>query len=148
LEALEDCFWETTFSSFTQEEYLNSLSNFNEASLLKRQEELYNSLTRSFKFKNAKIYNPVKATESLNSIPNFSKEGFVNTPLTTKKGFTSVYNESTLDNLDESYESFKNFSFNLLSTNNFLASSNLDYIQPYSYTKIADPFRADYEDAL
>lgn len=148
LEALEDCFWETTFSSFMQEEYLNSLSNFNEASLLKRQEELYNSLTRSFKFKNSKMYNPVKTTETLNSIPNFSKEGFTNTPLMTKKGFTSVYNETTLDNLDDSYESFKNFSVNLLSNNNSVTSSSLDYIQPYSYTKVTDPFRADYEDLL
>jgi hypothetical protein len=116
--------------------------------LLKRQEELYNSLTRSFKFKNAKIYNPVKSTEVLNSIPNFSKEGFTNTPLVAKKGFTSVYNETTLDNLDDSYESFKNFNFNLLSNNNFVTSSTLDYIQPYSYAKVADPFRADYEDFL
>jgi uncharacterized protein Smg (DUF494 family) len=115
---------------------------------LKRQEELYNSLTRNFKFKNAKIYNSVKTTEALNSIPNFSKEGFINSPLTAKKGFMSIYNETTLDNLDESYESFKNFSLNLLSNNNFVTSSNLDYIQPYSYTKVADPFRADYEDLL
>ena len=148
LESLEDCFWETTFSSFTQEEYLNSLSNFNEASLLKRQEELYNSLTRAFKFKNAKMYNSIKATESLNSIPNYSKEGFINTPLVTKKGFNSVYNETTLDNLDESYESFKSFSLNLLAKNNLISNISLDYIQPYSYAKVVDPFRADYEDLL
>jgi uncharacterized protein Smg (DUF494 family) len=131
-----------------QDEYLNSLSNFNESSLLKRQEELYNSMTRTFKFKNSKIYSPLKSIEVLNSMPNFSKEGFMNTPLVAKKDYISVYNETSLDSLDESYESFKNFSLNLLAKNNLAVSASSDYLSPYSYSKVIDPFRADYEDLL
>lgn len=148
LESLEDCFWESTFSSFMQDEYLNSLSNFKEASLLKRQEELYSTSTRVFKFKNLKTYSSVKSTESLNSLPNFSKEGFSNTPLIPKKSYVFAYNAATLDAVDESYESFKNFNYNLLSSNNFITGANSDYIKPYSYSKVIDPFRADYEDIL
>jgi hypothetical protein len=105
-------------------------------------------MTRTFKFKNSKIYSPLKSVEALNSMPNFSKEGFLNTPLVSKKDFISVYNETTLDSLDESYESFKNFSLNLLAKNNFITSASSDYIAPYSYSKVIDPFRADYEDLL
>jgi hypothetical protein len=131
-----------------QDEYLNSLTNYNEAILLKRQEELYNSITRAFKFKNAKLYNSTKTSEALNSLPMFSKEGFINSPLISKKGYISVYNESLLDYFEDSYDSLKNYNLNLLNGNNFIISNSSNYLTPYSYSKVIDPFRADYEDTL
>jgi hypothetical protein len=49
LELLEDSFWESTFSSFSQDEYLNILQNSKEYLLFKKQEELFNNSTRSKK---------------------------------------------------------------------------------------------------
>jgi hypothetical protein len=118
------------------------------SSLLKRQEELYNSSTRSHKFKNLKLYKSPKTELELNSLSLFSKDGFLNSPLITKKNFISVYNETSSDSLDDSYESFKNFTLSLLNTNKFLSSSNSYSLAPYSYTRVLDPFRADYEELL
>jgi hypothetical protein len=82
-------------------------------------------MTRAYKFKNSKVYSPLKSIETLNSMPNFSKEGFTNTPLISKKDYISVYNETALDSLDESYESFKNFSLNLLAKKQFCCKLKL-----------------------
>jgi hypothetical protein len=68
--------------------------------------------------------------------------------LVTKKDYVSTYNEVSLDLLEDSYESFKNFSNNILSNQFFISSTNSDYLAPYTYTKVVDPFRADYEDSL
>jgi hypothetical protein len=81
LESLEDCFWESTFSSFSQEEYLNSLNTYVNSIILKRQEELYNSSTRNHKFKSGKTYKSPRSESSFNSLSMFSKEGFLNSPL-------------------------------------------------------------------
>jgi hypothetical protein len=97
LEALEDCFWESTFSSFAQEDYLSSLNNFSSTSLLKKQEELYSSSTRSHKFKNSKLYKSLKPNNIINSLPIFSKEGFLNSPLVTKQNFISIYKKKDLE---------------------------------------------------
>jgi hypothetical protein len=118
------------------------------SSLLKRQEELYNSSTRTHKFKNLKLYKSAKSESDFNSLSLFSKDGFLNSPLITKKNFISVYNESASDSLDESYESFKNFSMSLLNTNKFITSANAYSLSPHSYTRVLDPFRADYEELL
>jgi hypothetical protein len=148
LEALEDCFWESTFSSFAQDDYLASLNNFSNSSLLKKQEELYNTSTRSHNFKNSKLYKQLNPNGVLNSLPLFSKEGFLNSPLIAKKNFISVYNESTLDSIDESYESLKNFTNSLSGANKFLVNVNSYSLTPHSYTRVLDPFRADYEEIL
>jgi hypothetical protein len=125
-----------------------SLNNYLNSSLLKRQEELYNASTRSYKFKNLKLYKSPKLEVEFNSLSLFSKEGFLNSPLITKKNFISVYNETSSDSLDESYESFKNFSASLSNTNKFLASASTYSLAPHSYTRVLDPFRADYEELL
>jgi hypothetical protein len=121
LEALEDCFWESTFSSFAQDEYLSTLNNFSSTVLLKKQEELYNTVTRSHKFKSSKLYNPMRSDETLMSLPLFSKEGFLNSPLISKKNFINIYNETSIDSIDESYESLKNFTLSLSRTNKFFS---------------------------
>jgi hypothetical protein len=124
------------------------LSNYAEASLLKKQEELYASLTQAHKFKSSKLYPANKGSKVFNSTSLFSKDGFPNAPLISKKNYLPIHNESTLDSLDESYESFKNFSLNIFRSGN-PASSELSYsTSPHNYTRVIDPFRADYEDTL
>jgi hypothetical protein len=124
------------------------LNNYLESSSLKRQEELYSSYNQLHKFKNSKIYKPEKTNSELNSISLFSKEGFFNAPLTSKKNFVSVSNESALDAVDDSYESFKNQTLNISLSNALTKLNNNYFIMPYNYTKVIDPFRADYEELL
>lgn len=124
------------------------LSAVNETEFLKRQEELYNASTREHKPKNSKLYSPLKSESQLSSVSLFSNNGFLSTPLISKKDFLYLYSESFLDLIDDSYESFKNF---LVTTNkqDKLFSSNFSYsIHPHSYTRVIDPFRADYEETL
>jgi hypothetical protein len=81
LELLEDSFWESTYSSFVQDEYLNLLQNANEFSEFKKQEEMFNTLTRDYKFKNSRAYKPALKSTSLSSLPIFSEDAFVSTYL-------------------------------------------------------------------
>jgi hypothetical protein len=117
-------------------------------SFLKKQEELYNVATRSHKFKNSKMYNPLRLDTGLNSLALFSKEGFLNAPLVSKKNYLILHNESLIDSLDDSYESFKNFSLATSRFSKSLALNNDYFIHPHSYTRVLDPFRADYEEVL
>lgn len=120
----------------------------NESDFLKRQEELYNTSTRIQKFKNSKLYPPVGSGSPLITPSPFSAHGFLNTLLVPKKNFQSIYNESSSDSLEDSYESLKNFLLGGTKKNKS-ANSNLNYtIYPHSYTRVIDPFRADYEEIL
>jgi hypothetical protein len=78
----------------------------------------------------------------------FSNNGFLNTPLTAKKDFLHTYNESLLDLLDDSYESFKNHTLYSSRQNKVIASNFTYNVNPHSYTRVIDPFRADYEEVL
>ena len=147
-ESLEDCFWESNYSSFIQDEYLSILSTAQENEFLKRQEELYNTSTRSHKFKSSKLYAPVKSESPLVTPSFFSNNGFLNTTLTPKKDFLYVHNDSLLDLLDDSYESLKSSSL-ANSVQNKAIITSFDYsLSPHSYTRVVDPFRADYEEVL
>jgi hypothetical protein len=84
----------------------------------------------------------------LNSLALFSKEGFLNAPLISKKNYLILHNESLIDSLDDSYESFKNFSLATSKFSKSLALNNDYFIYPHSYTRVLDPFRADYEEVL
>jgi hypothetical protein len=153
LELLEDAFWESTFSSFSQEEYTNVLQSVKEFEFFKKQEELFNLTQRSHKFKNSSAYKPyLKSLYFDNSISNslslYSDDSFVLPSYLKSDAFNNLPIEYLLDSSDESFDAYKSSlslysSFNkpsLLSTTNFLNTS--------SYTSIVDPFRADYEDQL
>jgi hypothetical protein len=124
------------------------LSTVNETEFLKRQEELYNVGTREYKPKNAKLYSPLKLESQLSSASLFSNNGFLSTSLTPKKDFLYLYSESFLDLIDDSYESFKNFSITTNNQDKLLNSSFSYAVHPHSYTRVIDPFRADYEEVL
>jgi hypothetical protein len=81
-------------------------------------------------------------------LPLFSKEGFLNSPLVIKKNLISVYNEAFLESIDDSYESLKNSTLSLSKSHKFIANLSPYAISPHSYTRVLDPFRADYEDTL
>lgn len=156
LEMLEDAFWESTFSSFSQDEYLNILQSNAEYSVFKKQEELFNLSTRSKKFKNSMHYRPfTKTLASLlidnsvaNSLPIYTEEAVLPSNLVARNNFSTVPLEPSIEAMDESLDSVKSHKYvhfnNQLNTNSIstLGLSSL------SYTAVLDPFRADYEDVV
>jgi hypothetical protein len=153
LELLEDAFWESTFSSFSQDEYSNILQSVKEFEFFKKQEELFNLTQRSHKFKNAAAYKPfTKSPHFDNSLANslniYSDDSFVLPSYFKNSSFNSLPLEYLLDSSDESFDAFKSsISMHTLSNKPaLLASSNS--LGVLSYSQVVDPFRADYEDQL
>ena len=156
LEMLEDAFWESTFSSFSQDEYLNILQSSKEYSVFKKQEELFNLSTRAKKFKNSMYYKPFSKLMAntlidnsiANSLPIYAEDAILPTNLVALNNFSSIPLESSLDMMDESLDSLKSHKYlhfnNHLNTNSFANSS----LAQLSYTAVLDPFRADYEDVV
>ena len=153
LELLEDAFWESTFSSFSQEEYVNILQSAKEFEFFKKQEELFNLTQRSYKFKNSSAYKPyLKSLYFDNSISNslslYTDDSFVLPSYLKTDSFNNLPVEYLLDMSDESFDAYKS-TISLYSAFNkpsLLSSTN--YLNTSSYTSIVDPFRADYEDQL
>jgi heme/copper-type cytochrome/quinol oxidase subunit 2 len=156
LEMLEDAFWESTFSSFSQDEYLNILQSNAEYLLFKKQEELFNLSTRSKKFKNAMHYKPFnKSLASMlvdnsisNSLPIYTEDAVLPTNLIARNNFSTVPLEPAVDLMDESLDSIKSHKY--VHFNNHLNTfySSTMGLSSLSYTAVLDPFRADYEDVV
>ena len=156
LEMLEDAFWESTFSSFSQDEYLNILQSNAEYSVFKKQEEIFNLSTRSKKFKNSTYYKSFNKTLSsifvdnsiANSLPIYTEDAVLPTNLVSRNNFSTVPLEPSVEIMDESLDSVKSHKYvhfnNHLNTNS-ISSQGLPSL---SYTAVLDPFRADYEDIV
>jgi hypothetical protein len=155
LELLEDAFWESSFSSFTHDEYYNTLQDLNEYIFFKKQEEMFDTTTRfnglTFSKKNKSLLKPFFKnsihTDNSHSLPIYTEDYFMDSQLTKFNNFKFFSDEVILDSMDDVYDSLK-------STNNILNSSYLNLLEvsgspvkPLSYTKVLDYFRADYEDS-
>jgi hypothetical protein len=147
---LEDAFWESTYSAFSHDDYLNILQNTNDYSFFKKQEELFNTTDRHKKFKNSTLAKPLfrdlSIKSNLNSLPIFSEDAIPNTNLLNLKNFNNFSTENSIDTLEDAYENFKylNYLYHL-NYKTVLNTSNSS-VQPLSYTQVIDNFRADYED--
>ena len=145
LEALEDVFWETSFSSFAQDEYLTVKDALTKANYFDTQDDVFNSLTRTTKFK----FNKIKSTTDLsqntmyNSLTPDTEEVFPNSSLTKLRDYRLFTLEPVADSFDDSYENLKQL--NLLYKNNYnhLVSLDTNRLNPTSYTQVLDAFRAD-----
>lgn len=150
LELLEDAFWESTYSSFSHEDYLNILQNAQDHSYFKKQEELFNLSNRHKKFKSSILTKPsfkdLTLNSTLNTLPLYSEDTILDPSLLNLSNFFNFSNETTVDSLEDSYENFKyiNFIYHLNYQN--LTQLNSSSAYPLSYTHIIDNFRADYED--
>ena len=151
LELLEDAFWESTYSSFTQDDYVNTLQNVNDFEFFKKQEELFNTLNRSKKFKLNTLSKPLTrdltAVNNLNTLPTFTEDYLPNTNLINLQNFTPFSLEITTDSLDDSYENTKNL--NYIHYINYINTLNLTTLgmQPVSYASILNSFRPDYDES-
>ena len=150
LELLEDAFWESTYSSFSHDDYLNILQSTKDYTLFKKQEEIYNLTNRQKKFKSSLLSKPLfsdlNIKSTTNSLPIFSDETVLDPSLLNLSNFFNFSNETTSDSFDDSYENFKfiNHIFYLNYKN--LVQLNTSLVNPLSYTQVIDNFRPDYED--
>ena len=155
LELLEDAFWESSFSSFTQDEYFNTLQDINEYLLFKKQEEMFDSKTRfnglTFSKKNKTLLKPffknLNHSTNLSTLPVYSDEYFNDTQFIRLNNFKSYIDEISIDSMDEAYDNIKNTTALLNQSYTNLLESGLITVQPVSYTKVLDYFRADYDDS-
>jgi len=152
LELLEDAFWESTYSSFSHDEYLNILQSTKDYEYFKKQEELYNLSTRHKKFKSSLLAKPffkdLASNINTSSLPIFSEDTTVNTSLLSTKNFDNFGNEISIDTLDDSYESSKNLNYLQYTNLKSSLSTNNNLINAMSYTQVMDNFRADYEENI
>jgi hypothetical protein len=150
LELLEDAFWESTYSAFSHDDYLNILQDANDHSFFKKQEEIFNTTDRHKKFKNSTLAKPLlkdlSIKSTLNSLPIYSEDAISNTNLLNLKNYNNFSTENSVDSLEDAYESFKYLNYIYHLNYKTLLNSSNSSIQPLSYTHVIDNFRADYED--
>ena len=152
LELLEDAFWESTYSSFSHDEYLNILQSIKDHEYFKKQEEIYNLSTRHKKFKSSLLSKSFSEDLILNvnisSLPIFTEDLTVNTPLLSTKNFDNFGSEISIDSLDDAYESSKNLNYLQYTNLKNSLTTNTNLIKVMPYTQVMDNFRADYEESI
>ena len=150
LELLEDAFWESTYSSFAHDDYLNILQNLKDYTLFKKQEELFNASVRHKTFRSSTLAKPMlrdlSAKTNLNSLPIFTEDSVPNSLLLNLKNFYPFSNETAVDAIEDSYENLKYVNYIHYLTYKNLLNTNATKIQPLSYTQVIDTFRPDYEE--
>ena len=154
VELLEDAFWESSFSAFSHEDYINSLLNAEEQTFFKKQEEIFDKTIRSSENISSKKLNLVGKPffKNLNNpkllySTSLYNDDFITNPSFFKSfDFKTLADEVVLDSLEDSFDNFKNtLRFN---NSNYLNTSliNNTTIVPLSYVQVMDSFRADFED--
>jgi len=148
LENIEDFFWETTYPSAHQEEYLR-WQKVVASALVSKQEILYNAFARKIdpkivlKSDRIDVENLVKS--SLPSVP-YTENAFSCVSLLARKNYQNISTELFMDQLDDTYltaKALNNLYFNY--TKAFLISTPASTL-PTSYATIFDSFRPDYEE--
>jgi hypothetical protein len=152
---LEDLFWESTYSSFSHEDYNLILQEFKEYNSFQKQEELFNltqraSTTRSIKRGSilTPFFKDLNLVENSNPLPLFSEEALVDSNLLSLKNFGPFSAEATLDSMEDPFDFAKSIKHLYLSHSKALLSKGLNFTQPLPYTHVANVFRADYEDGF
>jgi len=151
LELLEDAFWESTYSSFAHDDYLNILQDSKDYAYFKKQEELFNLSVRHKSFRSSILAKPLlrdlSSASTLNTLPVFTEDALPSSLLLSLKNFYPFSSEVTLDSVEDSYESLKYINYLHYLTYKSLLYTNSELIQPVSYAYILDNFRPDYEEA-
>lgn len=150
LELLEDAFWESTYSSFAHDDYMNVLQGLKDYSFFKKQEELFNASVRHKTFRSSTLAKPMfrdlTTNSSLNSLPIFTEDALPNSLLLNLKNFYPFSSETSLDSIEDSYENLKYVNYLHYLTYKNVLNSNSSKIQPISYTQVINSFRPDYEE--
>ena len=150
LEMLEDSFWESIYSIYTYDEYLNLSKDFYDYEFFDKFSNFYNKLNRNVNFKDKILNKPFfKDTNSTGDfyINSLYLDDFISpVNLLVSKDFSIFPLFSSLNNLDDSYESLKYLNYYYHNNNKIFLNSLTNNFQPYSYFFIFDMFRSNYDD--
>ena len=152
IESLEDSIWESSHSSFAQEDYTAIKSNTMLSSYYDKIQTLYNLNSRTqegskFKFKAKISYRSLlNKMSGVYSLPIYSEDVFTNPANVNLTNFNYFNNDSSLESLEDNYENLKNlqFVYFLGSKNTVLPTFN--HILPSPFTQVLDSFRPDFDE--
>lgn len=154
LELLEDAFWDTSYSSYDHNDYLNISDEFNKKSLISPRKTLHDT---SFYTENTTaglsskaVFSPVNKDLSLTGnfyANNIQFDDYV-TPsnLVSTRDFFIFPLISSITTLDDTYTSYKNMLALYNKNSSFFLNLNLNYSYPQSYASVLNSFRADFDD--
>jgi len=151
LELLEDAYWESIYSIYTHDEYLNLAKDFYEYESADKINSIYSNFNKNYKFKNKILTKPL--FKDVNSVGKTYSNSFylddyiTPTNLLISKNFYFLPLFSGINNLDDSYESLKylNYFYNNNGNKIFLNSINNSFL-PHSYLSVFNSFRSDFDD--
>ena len=152
LESLEDSLWESSHSSFAQEDYTNIKLNTNLSSYYDKIQTLYNVNSRTqegskFKFKAKISYRSLlNKLPNLYSLPLYSEDVFNNPSKINLSNFNYFNNDSSLESLEDNYENLKNLKFLYHMGNKNVVLPSFNYVLPAPYTQVLDSFRPDFDE--
>ena len=152
-ELLEDLFWESAFSSYTQDDLINSLEDLNDFQFFHKQENIFNSEHRCakvFGLRKNSLMGPLLSkkvlSDSLNPTSPFTEETVVNPHLLNLSNYNIFSNGPTFDGLEDPYETVKGSNYFLNTNLRNTLTFNLGALSPNSYANVIDSFRADFEE--
>ena len=149
LELLEDSYWESIYSIYTHDEYLNISKNFYEHEYNNKFNTYYNQFNKKIHFKDNKCNTSFFKNTLIGDFYSNTLylDDFVNpVNLISTKNFSLFPLLSSLNNLDDSYESLKYVNYFFNNNNKILLNSSIINFNPYSFISVFDSFRVDYED--
>gem|GEM_PF-3139420 len=132
------------------DEYATLVSDFYRYEFFNKFQEHYNFNHKLLKFQEGTIYKPffknIKSTGEFYSTAFYTEEGAAPVNLINTRDFILFPLTSTLNMLEDSYESLKYLNHVFKLNYNFFLNLNSIFFQPYSYTHVFDIFRADYDE--
>jgi len=151
---LEELFWESSYSSYSHNDYLNISDNYTKDQVIARKTKLNESdfFTNNlqYKFDNKALSTPLN--KDLSMVGNFYSntiafDDFISpASLISTRDFAlfPLYNNAIA--FDDSYSTYKN-SLTLFNNNSsFFLNNNFNFVYPQSYLSVLNNFRADYDD--
>ena len=154
LESLEDALWESSHSSFAQEEYSTIKATSMTSAYYDKIQTLYNLNNRTqedskFKFKSKFAYKSLSnklRESSIYSLPVSSELAFLNPSKLNLINFNYFNNDVSLDATEESYENMKNIQSLYFLGNKNVVLQSFNYFLPSPFTQVLDAFRPDFDE--
>jgi len=143
LEMVEDSLWEAGITSYTYEDYINSVKNIEESILFQKPVKVYNKLIREWGESTTGALDQVVRGDSLYV---YADEEISNARLLNPNNFNGFANDVDADSSEDAYENTKQVSYvhNNHYYNNLVTDSN--YNNPASYAQVLNDFRANNDD--
>ena len=154
IEMLEDLFWESSYSSYNHNDYLNIADNFNKTQvlspMLQRRTSYYFNTNLNQDLKQNPITKSLLKDTSLTGgfySSNIQFDDLISPAnLMNTRDFSLFPLINSVNTIDESYSSYKNLNYLFNVNSSSLINANFNYSYPQSYLSVLNNFRADYED--